>query len=632
MRVPGPTREPTREQVRQRLLILGQLRALPAWMLSATVVLQLARALLPTATVLLSGALVGRLVAVTQHRGPTTGSSIVPVVGWFVAALLAGLLLELLIEPLRFVVTRRLDGAHRRAVERLACAPSGIAHLEDPRLQDDLMLAAGDPDNWTERTPGSAAWAQIGLVVRYVSSLLLIAVIATGSVPIACFLLAMLATFRAVQRRGFLSVIQNWVAGMPHRRRAAYWSGLVTGSAAAKELRVFGFWRWAQRHYRDEAAAHLDPFRAAKLADLRRQWQWLGIVVVSVGVAVYLLSGMAAGGRISIGRLSADLAALTLLVRAFGARGEMVDVEGGLPRRLALHRLSRQLTAAAGPRQSATLQAGTTDWAAPPRVRFEDVRFSYPGTSHAVLDGLGLEIRPAEVVALVGLNGAGKTTIMKLLAGLYLPDDGRITVDGADLRTLDMNTWRHGLAMVFQDFLQYPLSVRDNITLGAPDHATPENLRAAAEQSGLTELIDSLPAGWDTPLSASRAGGVNLSGGQWQCIALARAILAVHAGARLLVLDEPTAHLDVRTEAEVFRRVIEGMKGVASIVLISHRLSTVRKADRIILVENGRVSESGVHDDLMARQGSYARLFRLQASRFTGTVPAAAPTGQGHVS
>ncbi len=221
-----------------------------------------------------------------------------------------------------------------------------------------------------------------------------------------------------------------------------------------------------------------------------------------------------------------------------------------------------------------------------------------------------------ELLAIVGANGAGKSTLIKLLAGLYAPDSGRITADGYEISGLGPSAWRPQMTVVFQDFIRYHLSAADNVTLGyawAPrDDAA---LTAAVEEAGLRELLDGLPQGWDTPLARNRTNGVDLSGGQWQQVALARALYAVHAGARLLVLDEPTAHLDVRSELELFGRIAD-RAGDVSVVLISHRLSTVRLADRIALLRDGRIAESGTHDELMRLGGGYAEMFTIQAERY----------------
>jgi ATP-binding cassette subfamily B protein len=225
-------------------------------------------------------------------------------------------------------------------------------------------------------------------------------------------------------------------------------------------------------------------------------------------------------------------------------------------------------------------------------------------------------MRPGELLAIVGVNGAGKSTLIKLLAGLYEPTSGRVTADGVDIADLGPTAWRTRLAVVFQDFVRYHLSAADNVSLG---NAAAEMSRgavvAAARDAGLDKVVDGLPNGWDTPLARARTGGVDLSGGQWQQVALARALYAVRTGARVLVLDEPTAHLDVRTERDVFAR-LTAHRGDASVVLISHRLSTVRQADRIALIGDGRVAEAGTHDELMAARGPYATMFAIQAQRF----------------
>ena len=240
---------------------------------------------------------------------------------------------------------------------------------------------------------------------------------------------------------------------------------------------------------------------------------------------------------------------------------------------------------------------------------------SYPN-GHRVFSDLSFALKPRDRLALLGRNGQGKSTLIKMLAGLYEPDRGRITADGVDIATLGPVAWRRRIAVVFQDFVRYHLSAADNVALG--NAAVPVDraaVRAAARDAGLTEVLDRLPDGWDTPLARTRTGGVDLSGGQWQQVVLARALYAVRTGARLLVLDEPTAHLDVRTEFEVFER-LAAHKGDASVVLISHRLSTVRQADRIVLLEGGRVVESGTHERLMAAGGRYAEMFTIQADRF----------------
>jgi ATP-binding cassette subfamily B protein len=237
-----------------------------------------------------------------------------------------------------------------------------------------------------------------------------------------------------------------------------------------------------------------------------------------------------------------------------------------------------------------------------------EVGFAY-ADGPLVLDELDLRIAPGEVVAVVGPNGAGKTTLMKLLAGLVAPTAGRAAV-----------LPRSAVAVLFQDFVRYPLPLRENVALSAPGPDDRAGVVRALELAGADDLVTSLPAGLDTPLSAAFEGGVDLSGGQWQKVALARVIYGVQHGRRLLIMDEPTAHLDAGQEAEFYDRVVKTLAGT-TIVLVSHRLSTVRAADRIVLLDGGRIAEQGSHAELMRLDGTYARMFRLQASRFAAVTP-----------
>jgi ATP-binding cassette subfamily B protein len=232
-------------------------------------------------------------------------------------------------------------------------------------------------------------------------------------------------------------------------------------------------------------------------------------------------------------------------------------------------------------------------------IVLRDVVFGYRDVP--VLNGVTLTLTPGEVIAVVGVNGAGKTTLAKLLTGQYRPGSGTVVTEPAAYA-------------VYQDFNRYELSAYENIRIAAPE-ATREQVEAAAAAVGATELIGKLTNGWDTVLSPKYAGGADLSGGQWQKIALARAALTAACGARLLVLDEPTANLDIEAELEAFDR-IRDVRGEATVVLISHRFSTVRKADRIVVLSGGRITEDGTHGELLAAGGEYARMFHLQARQF----------------
>jgi ABC-type multidrug transport system fused ATPase/permease subunit len=239
-------------------------------------------------------------------------------------------------------------------------------------------------------------------------------------------------------------------------------------------------------------------------------------------------------------------------------------------------------------------------------IRFRDVTFAYPGGS-PILEHFDLIVPAGSSLAIVGQNGAGKTTLAKLLCRLYEPQSGTIEIDGIALRDLSLESWRHRVAAVFQDFIRFELPLRDNV---APSGAPDDVVRSALESAGAGNL-----ASLDTVLARGYTGGTDLSGGQWQRIALARALAAVQLGAGLVLLDEPTAQLDVRGEAEIFERILAATRHRTTI-LISHRFSTVRQADRICVLEKGRVIELGTHDELIAKKGRYRTMFDLQAQRF----------------
>jgi ATP-binding cassette subfamily B protein len=250
-----------------------------------------------------------------------------------------------------------------------------------------------------------------------------------------------------------------------------------------------------------------------------------------------------------------------------------------------------------------------------PEVYFERVTFAYPGSEVLVLDGVDLRICAGERIALVGEKGAGKTTLAKLLLGLYRPRGGRIWVDGRDLDDLDLFGWRERVGAVFQDYVRYQITTRENIGFGNLSRVEDEEaIGMAARKSGADELVSGLSSGYETVLGRVHdPSGQDLSVGQWQKLAIARAYLR---DAQILVLDEPTAALDARAEVEVYRQFRDMSVG-KSVLLISHRLGSARLADRIVFLEGGRIVEDGSHDDLMRQGGRYAEMFQIQAGWYT---------------
>ena len=608
--------------LRDRLALLRALRQ-ARWPLTATLgTVLLFQALLPAATAVTMAVLVGTL----ERRGGTAGlfgRAVLPLAA-FAAVMLLGHVVDAGTGPLHYMVKSRIDGAHRAAVARLAASTPTVAALERQQVQDLIRVATADPDNWTEHTPGDGAVSQLTILLRYVGVASSCAVLAAYSPWLVPAILLPAWLGRAITRRDVLGFLRLWIAGIPDGRRCDYWKRVATSAAEGKELRVFGFGPWAVERSQQHLHAMFDPVWGNQLgASVRGARTVVLLCGVPLAVTYGLVAAGTAGGHHSVATETAVLSAGWSVYLAVGMIFDMVTVEGALPGLRALNEL-RTLLGGPTAVDDGTMAATEDGAASPPQppvpVHFQGVDFSYPGSGRAILSGLDLEIRPGELLAVVGLNGAGKSTLIKLLAGLYEPTGGTITAGGADIFA-SLATWRRQIAVVFQDFNRYQLSARDNVTLAAPDRSA---LEAAAREAGFDEVLRELPAGWDTPLARSRTGGVDLSGGQWQQVVLARALYAVRTGAWLLVLDEPTAHLDVRTEFELFGRLAARARrytgegpSQASVVLISHRLSTVRQADRIVLLDGGRITEAGSHEELITLGGKYAAMFALQAGRFS---------------
>ena len=515
-------------------------------------------------------------------------------------------LLDPVLLELGSMLTRKVDEILMERVMRAMAAPPGLAHVEDPTVLDAALQSQGA---LTGYTPGSAA-TYIPYVLKRrvwgVSSLLIVA-------GYRWWLLLVLVPAYAVafrfRRRHHEDVTIVMHGNTDRLRRAYYLRTVALTHTVAKETRVFGLAPWL-----------VDRYRSSWLGVMRDIWAkrreaWGQIVAVAAllaaaeAVGLVLVAGDAVDGGIAVG--TAVMLAEALVAAA--VLGEFSMFNGGITESLlALERLEELEDRAAsaidrihGERDADGLPGAS--------IRFDDVAFTYPGRATPVFDGFDLEVEAGRSLALVGENGAGKTTFVKLLARLYDPDAGRILVDGVDLREVDPAAWRRRLAPVFQDFLQLEVSARDNIAFGAL--GCDGDVERAGALAGAAPLIARLQDGWDTVLSREFTGGTQLSGGEWQRLALGRALYAVQCGAGVLILDEPTAAMDVRGEAEVYDRFLELTKGVTTIV-ISHRFSTVRRADRIVVVEHGRVVEDGTHDELMAHGGHYAEMYALQAARF----------------
>ncbi len=414
-----------------------------------------------------------------------------------------------------------------------------------------------------------------------------------------------------VNRRGSRQEFDFAVEQSASLRERTYLGNVLKTRDTAKEVRAFELaglmrGRWEQR-YRD----YLFALRRLVSSRLRLS---VGSALASgallVATMLFLLWRVETG-HVALAAAGAALVAMRMLAARLQAvaggsntlyesRLFLADLTGFL-------QLGVALSASPGP-TARTGKPGAFD-----RLVVDHVSYAYPGSDRKALDDVSLSIERGEVVALVGENGSGKTTLAKLLAGLHQPSAGTVTWDGRSLAEMDPQQLRRNVAVIFQDFARYELSALENIAVGrAHDRVDPAAVRAAAAHTGAASFLEALPQGYDTMLSKALEGGVDLSLGQWQRIALARAI---YRNAGFVVLDEPTSALDPRAEHDLFARMRDLLDD-RTVLLISHRFSSVRHADRIYVLDGGRIVEHGSHDELMARGGLYAELFTLQAAAY----------------
>ncbi|WP_405897607.1 ABC transporter ATP-binding protein/permease [Streptomyces sp. NBC_00727] len=510
----------------------------------------------------------------------------------------------------------------------------GLAELEDPAFRDRLQLAG----QASQTSPQLVAGTVLGTVQSMLTVGGFVAVLWAFSPLIAFLVLS--ATVPALYAQAKLGRRRSDMAQLvtPFIRRQMFHAALLTDVRAAKEIRLYGLGRFFRERM-------LGDLRSAQAGDRRVDRTVLrvesalalmsaGLAGVSIALAVHLIDT----GRGSIGQLAVVTAALATVQLTISS---LTGVYGTISQALTLFGHYSELVA------PSPAPAGELCEAQPLTggVALRDVWFRYHPGHEWVLRGVDLEIRPGESVALVGLNGAGKSTLVKLIAGLYRPTRGEVTWNGTDLSAVDLTSLRRRIGVVFQDFMAYDMSAADNIAIGDLGAAGDRpRLRGAAERAGIDAVLHGLPHGYDTWLSRThlpepastttvpRRGrrrlsrsappdvdpapdrtGVLLSGGQWQRVALARALLRTDAD--LLILDEPSSGLDPVAEREIHLRLREHRQGRSSL-LISHRLNTVRDADRILVLEQGRVVEEGTHSALLDLDGEYARMFRSQADGY----------------
>ena len=572
----------------------------------------LLRGVLPAAFAIAMGVLVGAVQGGDSLIGPLAAAGAIFV------------LLQLL-SPIHQAVGANLgDRTAAWLYDRLteACVrPPGMGHLEDPTLTSDLTVAR-DFDLGMTGPPLSISMDFIANgMVEMIGGLVSAAILARYAWWAPIVLAGAWLATHWLLRESAIWRDRNTDEVRGAQRDADYAYRLAVDPPASKELRLFGLAGWTiDRFIARRIRLHELQYAATRLRE--RPVIWSVLLVVSANIVVFwALASAAAAGRISLAEVVVYVqCAIGVSMIAFGGFSWALD--GAAAPVAAVLRLEPKM------RPAGALRSGDRPATAMParEIRLRDVTFAYPSTpleknatslgtgpstglsaAAPVLNHFDLTIPAGSSLAIVGQNGAGKTTIAKLLCRLYDPQSGAIEIDGVDIRELDLTSWRSRVAAVFQDFIRLELPLRDNVApAGAPDDV----IRAALASAGATDL-----AALDTVLARGYEGGTDLSGGQWQRIALARALAAVALGAGVVLLDEPTAQLDVRGEAEIFDRLLTATRQCTTI-LISHRFSTVRHADRICVLEHGHVIEFGTHDELLALGGRYRTMFDLQAQRF----------------
>jgi ATP-binding cassette subfamily B protein len=483
-----------------------------------------------------------------------------------------------------------------------------LQFYEDPASYDLLRRAQNDSIN----RPVLMIATAFGLLQTILTLITMIAFLFAVSWILAIVvLLSPVPAFVADTRYGWRGYnIARW--GSRLLRRMTYLVNLVTTDSFAKEVKLFGLGGYFIERYRLIAKVFYDTQRSQLVKRYMTGFALGNLSTIVTSVTYLYIALQAIAGRLSLGALTAYTQAAVQVQNSI--QSLLSGFSGMYEHNLYLNNLVELM--AHQPSLPVPAQPAAVPQPLRGEIRFENVTFVYPGSEIKALDDVSFTIAAGETLAVVGRNGAGKTTLFKLICRLYDPTGGRILIDGVDIREFEPDELRRQIGAMFQDYVDYQATAAENIGLGnVPEITNRDAVVIASKEAGSDELIAALPAGYDTALGKWFDAGVNLSGGEWQKVALARAFMREEA--RILLLDEPTSALDAQAEYDLFERLRSLTRGRTA-VYISHRFSTVRRADRIIFLEHGRLVEQGTHEELMRLNGRYARLFRMQAAAYTG--------------
>lgn len=584
-------------------------------LLAGLLLVVLFQVLQPFVQAVLVGAVVDSLIG-SLAGGGQPGAGLWPLVVFLLLLLVLTVVVGPVLQAVVAALSWRLEARVGRDLLGFVSRIGDVGILDDPQVSGDLGMIRGD--NVTLRV-SSAVGMFTGLVPMRVGALVMAGLLFSFAWWAPLVLVPGLLLTRLWLMRDGKAFMDSMRAAAGPRQRAAYFRDVMLDRLAAKDVRVFGLSEWMLQQFVTHWNEGLDAvFRGLG----RTRWLFVSATVVlgaCYGVIAYLigavvLTGAASPGSVAV-YLGAAIGMMSLVI--------MPDMEFRFRQAALVFPALESVRLYAGKLDEPVAgvpAAGATEGA----LTASGVGYRYPNAEAAALHDVSVTFEPGEVLALVGANGSGKSTFVQVLAGLRTRTSGSLHLDGHEFADIDRQVWRSNFSVVFQDFIKWELSLRENLLLSAAVPFADDQLLAALQRVGLAGFLSSLPAGLDTMLSRQFEGGAEPSGGQWQRILLARALIAIEGGARFLILDEPTAHLDLQAELEFYEEFLSHTSGVTRLI-ITHRLPAVAHADRVAFMRAGTISELGPHAELMRQGGDYRRFYEIQSRHFsdgsdTGTV------------
>lgn len=605
--------EARKRVVRSRLELFRLIRVASRPLAAAAIASTILSGVLPAALIVSGGVLAQQIQdAVGGGRGADL-TDVYIASGLVVALFLLGELMVPLQRRLRWLLSRRIDGTARDRVMRASLVGSDMARLHAPELLSAMRRLRGFV--WYDVTPGGGAAGMLGIARDYITGFAAAIVVAWYQPVLAILAVAVGLVERVRMRDAEQAIVRAWIDAQPEFAEARYFTELGLRREAVSEVRLFDLGGWLRERMASAAERAWSSTWAGRTRWIMGETPIHVVLVTAAGgLALAWAAGATGRGELSIADLIVFVPAVFTVLGLGNTFQDDNSVEYGTVMLPALDTIE-QLA-----RESGELERGARSRPgelAPPAVALHGVSFAYPGADGDTVHGIDLEIPAGTSATLVGANGAGKTTLIRLMCGLYRPRVGTVTVDDVDLRELDMERWHQDIAAMFQEFVRLPASVSENVAAGAVDRLNDlDAVSEALDEAAALGFSSSLRDGLQTRLATWYAEGSDVSGGQWQRLAIARALFSLSAGARFLVLDEPTSNLDTVSEERLIRRLLDGTRGTSTTLLVTHRLGLARRTDRIFVIEAGRVVESGTHDDLMMLGSRYASAFDMQASLY----------------